>query len=40
VQVSEQICDQRPVVAPEVDSDRMALKKTSRRSSKKKLHKK
>jgi hypothetical protein len=40
VQVSEQICDQRPVVAPEVDSDRAELKKTSRRSSKGKLRRK
>ena len=37
VQISEQICDQRPVVAPEEDSDRAALKKTSRRSFKKRL---
>ena len=37
VQVSEQICDQRSVVTPEEDSDREALKKTSPRSSKKRL---
>lgn len=37
VQISEQICDQRPVISPEGDSDRATLKKTSRRSFKKRL---
>ena len=35
VQTSEEICDRRPVVTFEEDSDRTALKKTSRRSFKK-----
>jgi hypothetical protein len=38
VQVSEQICDRRPVVTPEGDLDHATLKKTSRRSSKKRSH--
>lgn len=37
VQISEQICDQRPVVTPGEDSERAELKKTSRRSFKKRL---
>jgi hypothetical protein len=35
VQTSEEICDQRPVADPEMSLDRAALKKTSRKSSRK-----
>ena len=36
VEISEEICDKRPAAKPEEGDDRAALKKTSRRSSRKK----
>ena len=36
VEISEEICDKRPAAQPEEGSDRTALKKTSRRLSRKK----
>ena len=37
VELSEQICDKRPVGKPDESPDLAALKKTSRKSSRKKL---